>query len=119
MTTTAPAPSSGKTTSAPASFAATVSPDGRVQLAGELDIGSLPAFRAALDQALLDPGDVVRIDAMRLSFIDSSVVSELLRYQLAAAVQRRQIRFEEVSQSVALVIDLLDLRHILMSGDGS
>ena len=117
MTTIAPAPCAGVTQSEP--FVATVRPYGQVQLAGELDIGSLAAFRAALNQALLDCAEVVHIDASRLEFIDSSAVSELLRYQLGAAVQRRQIRFEQVSPPVALVFDLLDLRHILMAGEGS
>ena len=111
MTITNPARSAGE----PGLFAATVSPDGWVQLAGELDIGSLAALRAALDQALLDPGPVIHVDAGALEFIDSAALSELLRYQLAAAVQRRQILFEQVSPSVAWLFDLLDLRHILMA----
>ncbi len=114
MTVRVPAPSDRDTEPA-AWFTATVHPDGRVVLSGELDVAGLDAFRVALDQVIGDPGGLIRIDAARLSFIDSTAVSELLRYQLAATVRRSWLVLEQMSRPVAQVLDLFDLRHIFMA----
>jgi anti-anti-sigma factor len=98
-------------------FSAALQPDGRVVLTGELDISGLEALRAALDQALCDPGDLLAIDAAQLSFIDSIAITELLRYGLKAAVRNRRLCLEPVSSAVGDVIDLLDLRHVLMEAE--
>lgn len=98
-------------------FAATVDGSGRVVLSGELDMSGLEALRSALDQALDGPGEVLNIDASQLSFIDSSAVGELLRYQLIAGGRRRRLRLEQVSSPVAMVLDVLELRHLLTTND--
>jgi anti-anti-sigma factor len=114
MTKTAATPATGTFAGG---FTATVGPTGGVVLAGELDISGLNALRAALDQALLEPGAWLRIDAADLSFIDSAALSVLLRYQVAAAARHRWIRLEHVSHTVGAVLDLLDLRPVLMPPD--
>jgi anti-anti-sigma factor len=100
-------------------FTATVEPGSRVTVVGDLDINSLDALRSALDQAMLDPGRVLRIDASGLSFVDSTALGELLRYQLIAASQQRRLCIEPLSPAVAKVLDLFDLRHILTSATES
>ncbi len=88
--------------------------NGRVVLTGELDIASVESLRIVLDQALLESEEQIRIDAAQLSFIDSVAISELLRYQVAAAVQHRQLRIQRASRSVTEVLNLLDLCPVLM-----
>jgi anti-anti-sigma factor len=98
-------------------FTATLDGASRVVLAGELDIASVESLRTVLDQVLLEPSELILIDAAQLSFIDSVAISELLRYQVAAAAQRRRIRLVRVSRVVADVLSLLDLDPVLMAGE--
>lgn len=95
-------------------FSAAIGPDGHVYLSGELDITGLDPLRAVLDQAVLDSHDLLIVDVAGLSFIDSSAIAELLRYQIAAARRQRQLRLVGVPESIAQVLDILDLRPILM-----
>jgi anti-sigma B factor antagonist len=95
-----------------ARFTAAIDSDGYVVLAGELDHCGIDGLRAVLDQALFEPGDIV-IDVADLSFIDSSALTELLRYQLLVASQQRTLRLVRLSDSVAIVLDLLDLGYLL------
>ncbi len=97
-------------------FTAFIGLEGHVHLDGELDIGGLDALRAVLDQAFLAPGDVT-IDAASLSFIDSRAIAELLHFQLLAAAQNRQLGLLRPSATLAKVIDILDLGHILVTVD--
>ena len=100
------------------SFQAVVYPGARVILAGEFDITSLDALRTVLDQALLDPDEIIEIDLAELTFIDSAAISELLRYQVVAAVRQRRLHLQRVPGPVATVLDALDLRHVLMEEPG-
>ena len=86
-------------------------------LAGELDIASVESLRTVLDQVLLEPSE--RTSSTQLNFPSSirSRISELLRYQVAAAAQRRRIRLVRVSRVVADVLSLLDLDPVLMAGE--
>ncbi len=104
------------TTPVPA-FSAAVRADGAVELAGELSLAELGALRAALDEALAAEGDLLRVDAERLTFIDTTAISELLRYQLLAAAERRLLCVERPSPFVTMVLDLLDLQHLLAASD--
>ena len=60
-------------------------------------IGSLGALRADSRCGAPRTGDMVRINCAHLSFIDSAALAELLRYQLQAAVQHRQVLLEDAS----------------------
>ena len=99
----------------PSWFKARVNSDGGVALTGDLDIASLDALRAALDQALLEPGALISIDATDLTFIDAEAIRELRRYQVAANTRRRMLYLEQVSVPVAEALDLLDMGHLLMA----
>ncbi len=95
-------------------FTAAFDFEGRVVLRGELDRSGIDGLRAVLDQALFEPGDIV-VDVEGLSFIDSSALTELLRYQLLAASQQRLLRLVRLSAPVAVVLDVLDLGPLLVS----
>jgi anti-anti-sigma factor len=114
MTTTIPA-DLGTGPATPA-FSATLGHGNRLILAGELDIAGVEALRAALDQLMLERDELLRIDASRLTFIDSLAISVLLRYQLAASVLHRKLFLESVSRQVGQLLELLDLRHLLLDG---
>jgi anti-anti-sigma factor len=94
-------------------FSAAVDPSGRIALAGELDITRLDTLRAILDEALEGSGVILSVDASKLSFIDRSAVSELLRYQVLLAARQRRLWLDPVSDPVETVLDLFDLHHIL------
>lgn len=94
-------------------FSAVIDRNGRIALAGELDITRLDALRAVLDEALGGPGSVLSVDVGELSFIDPAAVSELLRYQLFAATRQRRLWLNPVSDPVEMVLDLFDLHDIL------
>jgi anti-anti-sigma factor len=96
-------------------FRAAVGPEGHVSLSGELDVSALDALRAALDQALVDTEDLLQVDIAELSFIDSRAISELLRYQVAAANRHRRLCLEAVPDHIANVLEILDLGDILMT----
>jgi anti-anti-sigma factor len=85
-----------------------------VRLEGELGNGSLGALRAALEQAFFSPGDII-VDVADLGFISTSAIALLLRFQLLAVRQHRQMQLVQLSPQVARVLDLLDLRHVLAS----
>ena len=97
-------------------FRAAFDADGHVLLGGELDVGGLESLRSVLNQAFSAPGNVL-IDAAGLSFIDSRAIAELLRYQVYAATQRRELCLVRVSATLARVLDILDLRHVLEAAD--
>ena len=95
-------------------FHAVVHPGARAALADELDVNALDALRVPLDQSLLEPDEAVQIDA-------AGCPSSIRRHLRAAAArsrgpaaQQRRLHFEHVSRPVASVLDILDLRHILM-----
>jgi anti-anti-sigma factor len=98
-------------------FDATVEPNGRVTMEGELDITSLGALRTALDQALIGRNGDIAIDATFLSFIDSAGLTELLRYQLLCSAQQRLLFLDGISAELAWALEIHDLSHIL-SGPG-
>lgn len=93
---------------------ATIDTAGRIILEGELDVGGVDALHDVLEQALLEPRDIV-IDVSGLSFIDSRAITELLWFQLRAAALNRHLRLVRLSPPVTRVIDLLDLRHLLVA----
>jgi anti-anti-sigma factor len=96
-------------------FTAWLDQSGRPVLVGELDIGGVDALRTVLDQAMLEPEDVISIDASALTFVDSSGIREVLRYELMAAASGRSLWLESASPPVLQILDILDLRHILLS----
>jgi anti-anti-sigma regulatory factor len=70
-----------------------------------------------LDQVLLEPSELMVIDAAQLSFIDSVAISELFRYQVAATSQPRRIQLVRAPRVVADVLSLLDLDAVFMASE--
>lgn len=99
---------------APDCFSAHLEPRGHPVLSGRLDIKALSALRAVLGQALLEPGDIIAIDAGALTFVDQAAIQELLRYELAAAVYGKRLWLESAPIAFVQDLDLLDLRHVLL-----
>jgi anti-sigma B factor antagonist len=82
-------------------------PDGGlvVTLAGELDLASLPAVAAPLDELLGRTPQPVVLDLAGLSFLDSSGVAVLVRI----ANHFDQVRTRAATQPVRRVIEVLGL----------
>jgi ABC-type transporter Mla MlaB component len=57
---------------------------------------------------------VVSLDLAKLSFIDASALSELLHYQLLALSRHQELRVENASDEVAVVLEAFDLQPVLM-----
>jgi ABC-type transporter Mla MlaB component len=83
-------------------------------LAGEADVTSIDALREALDRALVGGASVVSLDLAEPSFIDAAAVSELLHYQLLALSRHQELRVENASDGVAVVLEAFDLQSVLM-----
>jgi anti-anti-sigma regulatory factor len=95
-------------------FSAYLDSNGWCVLVGELDGGELGILRAVLDQAMLEPSDLVVLDASQLVFIDSRAVGEILRYALAAAVARRHLCIVGARPCVITLLERFELGHILL-----
>jgi anti-anti-sigma factor len=93
---------------------ATRGDQGHSTLAGEADVTSIDALRAALEEALVDGGPVVSLDLAKLSFIDAAALSELLHYQLLALSRHQELRVESASDEVTAVFEAFDLQPVLM-----
>jgi len=103
---------------APDLFRATAPEYGHAMLTGEADVTSIDALRAALDSALVEGAPVVSLDLAELSFIDVAAVSELLHYQLVALSRHQELRVENASDDVAVVLEAFDLQPVLMHSRG-
>lgn len=100
-------------------FSARLESSGQLVLSGELDVAASNPLRAVLDQAMLDPGDVISIDASGVTFIDTLGIGELLRYELIAAVNGRRLWLGSASPAVSRIIDLMELHHLLLPPETS
>ena len=81
-------------------------PDGLViALGGELDLASLPAVAAPLDDAFGRPEQPVVLDLADLTFLDSSGVALLVRI----ANHFGQVRTRSATEPVRRVIEVLGL----------
>jgi len=99
-------------------FVATVDAPGHCVLEGELDLASVEALRAALEQAFLESSDI-EVDVAGVHFVSSPVLTELLRFQIRAAAEKRQMRLVHLSAPVEKILDLLDLRELLAEPEGN
>jgi anti-sigma B factor antagonist len=76
-----------------------------VELAGELDLASLPAVAAPMDELLSRPPQPVVLELGNLTFLDSSGVALLVRI----ANHFHQLRTRSATQPVRRVIEVLGL----------
>src|SRR5215218_4116020 len=76
-----------------------------IALGGELDLASLPAVAAPLDDALSRPVQPVVLELGDLTFLDSSGVAQLVR----VANHFGEIRTRSATEPVRRVIEVLGL----------
>jgi anti-anti-sigma factor len=76
-----------------------------LQVDGELDIGSTDALRSALDAAERE-GDVVRIDAGGVSFLDSTALGVLLASAQRLSARGGRLELINVSPAVRRILDM-------------
>lgn len=76
-----------------------------LQVDGELDIGSSDALRAALDAAERE-GDIVRIDAANVRFLDSTALGVLLASAQRLSGRGGRLELINVSPAVRRILDM-------------
>jgi anti-sigma B factor antagonist len=76
-----------------------------LQVDGELDIGSTDALRSALDAAERE-GDIVRIDAAGVSFLDSTALGVLLASAQRLSARGGRLELINVSPAVRRILDM-------------
>ena len=82
-----------------------------VAVSGELDVASVKALKAALDE-LRDTGwNSVALDLRGLTFIDSSGLSLLLHAQRAARREHAAFAIVDGSPALARVLEIAGLEH--------
>jgi anti-anti-sigma factor len=85
----------------------------RLELLGELDVATVPRLAKRLRE-LHDAGAPVRIDLSRLTYMDLTVLSVLLRALHDAREEGWGLEVApEVSAAVALVLDVTDVRWLV------
>jgi anti-anti-sigma factor len=73
---------------------------------GELDLASVNQLRAALDAALKEEVDVVRVDATGVSFLDSSALGVLLAAAKRLAERGGRLELVCLSPSIRRILDM-------------
>ena len=76
-----------------------------IELAGELDMATAPHLEAVLDRMFVIPDQIV-VDVERLTFIDSSGLSLLLR---ASQLVQGRIHLRGCSQQIVRLLDISGL----------
>ena len=76
-----------------------------LQVEGDLDIGSTDALRSALDAAERE-GDIVRIDAAGVSFLDSTALGVLLASAQRLSTRGGRLELINVSPAVRRILDM-------------
>ena len=84
-----------------------------VDLAGELDLASLPAVAGPVDDLLSSPPQPVVLELGGLTFLDSSGVAVLVR----VANHSGQVRTRSATEPVRRVIEVLGLATRFGLGD--
>ena len=77
-----------------------------LQVEGELDIGSADALREALDAAESQGGDVVRVDAAGVRFLDSTALGVLLASAQRLSARGGRLELMNVSPAVRRILDM-------------
>lgn len=76
-----------------------------LRVEGELDIGSADALRRALDAAELE-GEVVRLDARGVQFLDSTALGVLLASGQRLAARGGRLELMNASPPVRRILDM-------------
>ena len=102
---------------AAASSQATQNPEVRViRLVGDVDMATVPALAAQLNEAAAVPGRAVVVDLSGVTFMDCSGLRPLLdaRVRLDG-----RLRLQNASRSVRLLLRHLDLSELVAAPGGS
>jgi anti-anti-sigma factor len=73
---------------------------------GELDLASVNQLRTALDAALREEAEVVRVDATGVSFLDSSALGVLLAAAKRLAERGGRMELLCVSPSIRRILEM-------------
>jgi anti-sigma B factor antagonist len=85
----------------------------RIVPMGELDLASAPLLRREVDLARNDSGiEVIVLDLMRLTFIDSTGIGALL-HMSAECAETHRLRLVNASSTVERLFDLMGVRDRL------
>jgi anti-anti-sigma factor len=87
-----------------------------IHLAGELDLNTVPAFSAAVDEALLTAPTAIDLDLGDLSFIDSSGVGAYVGAYRRARLRSVELTIGERSPLVQRVLEVSGVEAALQSG---
>jgi anti-anti-sigma factor len=73
---------------------------------GELDLASVNQLRAALDAALREEANIVRVDATGVSFVDSSALGVLLAAAKRLAERGGRMELVCISPSIRRILEM-------------
>jgi anti-anti-sigma factor len=88
-----------------------------VTLDGELDMSTLPAFMAAIDDALVPPATQVVIDTRRLVYADSSAIRGFLHAKAAADALGSAMGLTHISGSLDRALSMAGIRDMFTACD--
>jgi anti-sigma B factor antagonist len=76
-----------------------------LEVRGELDIGSADALRSALDAAE-SMGDIIRLDATAVQFLDSTALGVMLASAQRLAARGGRLELMNASPAVRRILDM-------------
>ncbi|MDX6545738.1 MAG: hypothetical protein QOG02_1512 [Gaiellales bacterium] len=76
-----------------------------LEVRGELDIGSADALRSALDAAE-SMGDIIRLDATSVQFLDSTALGVMLASAQRLAARGGRLELMNASPAVRRILDM-------------
>lgn len=85
-----------------------------IVLQGELDVANAPELRAELDRHLDAGRRVIRIDAERLDFIDSTALGELIRATQRCTEEHGSLILTNVSPRLWRILRITGLDNVLL-----
>jgi anti-sigma B factor antagonist len=105
----------------PAPFAVTVAPapDGLalIILEGEADMTAAPAFREQLERSLAEGARSVVLDVAEVSFMDSTMLRELLRAQAEVGERGGRVALAAAQPPVRRLLDLTRTTELFLLAD--
>src|SRR5688500_18153015 len=77
-----------------------------VTIAGDLDLATVPRLRAAFASDLVAGAAAIVVDLSGVTFMDSTGLSELLRFERDASVRRRRLAIACPEGAARLLLDV-------------
>ena len=89
-------------------------PNGNVlEIQGDVDLGSVDALQARLQEFLIRPSRIVEVDLHLVDFLDSSGVTMLLRQFRAYYAANKFLRLTRPSRNIRRTLSLLGLDFLV------